>query len=133
IRDGPLGEGSVQRFVDADFSEHYFTLLERPEHVLALQTIGVFDLLANNADRKGGHCLLGEGRIWAIDHGLCFAADLKLRTVIWDFGGLPVPEALLPDIERLVASPPLELLAMLDDDEAEALLKRARRLLARPV
>jgi uncharacterized repeat protein (TIGR03843 family) len=133
VRDGPLGEGSVQRFVDADFSEHYFTLLEDPQHLPALQTIGVFDLLANNADRKGGHCLLGEGRIWAIDHGLCFAAEPKLRTVIWDFGGQPIPEALLPDIERLVESPPLGLMAVLDDDECQALLARAKRVLKRPV
>jgi len=132
VRDGPLGEGSVQRFVDADFSEHYFTLLERDEHLPALQAIAVFDLLANNADRKGGHCLLGEGQIWAIDHGLCFAAEPKLRTVIWDFERQPIPAPLLADVEQLVASPPLDLLALLEDDECEALLARARRVLARP-
>ena len=73
LRDGPLGEGSLQLFVPADFEQHYFTLLERPEHHDALQAICLFDLLANNADRKSGHCLLGRGRpLWAIDHGLAF-------------------------------------------------------------
>jgi uncharacterized repeat protein (TIGR03843 family) len=132
VRDGPLGEGSVQRFVDADFSEHYFTLLEEPQHLDALRRIGVFDLLANNADRKGGHCLLAEDQVWAIDHGLCFHADPKLRTVIWDFGGQRIADPLLDDVTVFVESPPLELLAVLDDDEAEALLARARRVLKRP-
>ena len=71
--DGPLGEGSMQRFVDADFSQHYFTLLEQGDLGDALRTIATFDLVANNADRKSGHCLLDDdGRIWGIDHGLCF-------------------------------------------------------------
>ena len=132
VRDGPLGEGSLQRFVDADFAEHYFTLLEVPAHHGALKAIGTFDLLANNADRKGGHCLLAEGQVWAIDHGLCFHAEPKLRTVIWDFGGEPIPAPLVDDVARLRDSPPLELLAVLDDDEAEAFLARCGRVLARP-
>ena len=76
VRDGPLGTGSLQRFVPADFQQHYFTLLERPEQHDALKATCTFDLVANNADRKGGHCLLGEdGRLWSVDHGLCFHAD----------------------------------------------------------
>ena len=68
-------------------------------HHDALRAICAFDLLANNTDRKSGHCLLGEdGRIWAIDHGLCFHAEPKLRTVIWEFGGEPVPDELLADV-----------------------------------
>jgi len=67
-RDGPLGPGSLQRFVEADFSEHYFTLLERPEHHDGLKAICALDLLLNNGDRKSGHCLVGpDGRLWAID------------------------------------------------------------------
>ena len=93
LRDGPLGEGSVQRFVDADFSEHYFTLLEDERHDDAFRRLCAFDLVANNTDRKGGHCLLDEdGRIWAIDNGLCFHDEFKVRTVIWDFAGEPLPE-----------------------------------------
>ena len=51
-----------------------------------------FDVVANNADRKSGHVLLGDGgRLWGIDHGLCFHRQPKLRTVIWDFADEPVP------------------------------------------
>ena len=133
VRDGPLGEGSLQRFVDADFAEHYFTLLEQPRWRDELLRIAVFDVLANNADRKGGHCLLAEGRIWGIDHGLCFHASPKLRTVVWDFAGETVPAALVDDVARLAASPPDDLLAVLDEDEAAALCGRAERLARRPV
>jgi uncharacterized repeat protein (TIGR03843 family) len=127
VRDGPLGEGSFQRFVPADFAQHYFTLLEDPAHHDALRAICLFDLVANNADRKGGHCLLAAGRVWAIDNGLCFHAQPKLRTVIWDFGGEPVPPALAADVARLAADPPPPLLALLAPDEAAALCARARR------
>jgi len=126
--DGPLGPGSVQRFVPADFSEHYFTLLEHPEHHRALQTIATFDLLANNADRKSGHCLLGDdGRIWAIDNGLSFHVDPNLRTVIWEFSGHPVPAPVLADIEGLVdgASDVEGLGELLQPDELAALARRA--------
>ena len=100
--DGPFGPGSLQRFVAAHFEEHYFTLLERPELHDALRTMCLFDLIVNNGDRKSGHCLLGEdGRIWGIDHGLCLHEEPKLRTVIWDFAGQPVPAERLDDVARL--------------------------------
>ena len=87
-REGPYGPGSIQLFVDAEFEEHYFTLRERPEHRAALARLCAFDLVANNADRKSGHCLLGrDGRLYAIDNGLCFHVEPKLRTVVWDFVG----------------------------------------------
>lgn len=135
VRDGPLGVGSVQWFVDADFSEHYFTIYEqRPELHDQLRAIAVLDLLANNTDRKGGHCLLGrDGRVHAIDNGLCFAAEPKLRTVIWEFGGQEIPEALMTAVERLAESVPLSVAALLDDDEAEMVMTRAKRLVRRPV
>jgi len=61
--------------------------------------MALFDLIANNTDRKAGHCLRGEdGHIWGIDHGLTFHAQPKLRTVIWDFGGEPIPKELLRDL-----------------------------------
>jgi uncharacterized repeat protein (TIGR03843 family) len=130
--DGPLGPGSFQRFVPADFSEHYYTLLERPAHHDALRTIAAFDLLANNADRKSGHCLLGEdGRVWAIDNGLCFHVVPNLRTVIWEFSGEPIPPGLLADIEQWAgddsALAPLE--ELLDPAEVSALGRRARAVL----
>ncbi len=127
--DGPFGLGSLQRFVDADFEQHYFTLLEEPRHRLALQAIAAFDLVANNADRKGGHCLLdADGHIWGIDHGLCFHVQPKLRTVIWDFSAEPVPRELLDDLKCLASSPPPGLGDLLDEGEVEALRRRAERV-----
>ncbi len=134
VRDGPLGEGSVQRFVPADFRQHYFTLLEDATHHDALRVVCAFDLLANNTDRKSGHCLLGEdGRVWAIDNGLCFHPSPKIRTVIWDFADEPVPPALLPDVERMLDGLPGGLGRLLADDEVAGVRRRAEALLRRPV
>jgi uncharacterized repeat protein (TIGR03843 family) len=137
LREGPYGIGSIQQFVDAKFEEHYFTLLEKPEQHDALRAIGVFDILANNADRKGGHCLVdGDGIVWAIDNGLCFHTEPKLRTVIWDFCGQRIPSELLDDVERVAEAADDELGALpslLDEDELEAVRHRARRLVRRPV
>jgi len=119
-RDGPYGEGSLQEFVHADFSQHYFTLAETPEHRERLARICAFDLVANNADRKSGHCLLGpDGRIWAIDNGLCFNVEPKLRTVIWDFAGDALPDGARADLRRLVKQGlPAALTGLLDDESA---------------
>jgi uncharacterized repeat protein (TIGR03843 family) len=131
VREGPLGAGSLQLFVDADFEQHYFTLREDARHHAALRRICAFDLLANNADRKGGHCLLGpDQQIYAVDNGLTFHTDPKLRTVIWEFGGEAVPEPLLRDVRRLVdAGLPPGVVELLGADERRALLARARALL----
>jgi hypothetical protein len=132
--DGPFGEGSLQRFVPAHFQEHYFTMLERPELHDALKTICLFDLVVNNGDRKSGHCLLGEdGRIWAIDHGLCLHDEPKLRTVIWDFAGQPVPPERVDALARLATSPPPELANLLAPEEIDALTTRAAAVVRRPV
>lgn len=132
--DGPLGVGSFQRFIEADFSEHYFTLMENEEHHDALRVIATFDLLANNADRKSGHCLLEprDNHIWGIDHGLCFNTEPKLRTVMWDFAGEAVPQGLLADVERVAADPPAALGPLLDPPEIDALCARARAVVRRP-
>jgi uncharacterized repeat protein (TIGR03843 family) len=124
--DAPIGPGSLQRFVSADFEQHYFTLLEEPQHRRQLRRIAVFDLVANNADRKSGHCLLApDGHIWAIDHGLCFHADPKLRTVIWDFGGEPLDAEDRDAVARLSLSGlPAVLTDLLGPDETESLLAR---------
>ena len=129
-REGPFGDGSLQQFVPADFEQHYFTLREDPAHHERLKQICLFDLLANNADRKSGHCLLCEGSIYAIDNGLTFHVDPKLRTVIWEFSGEPIPPVWLADVERVVATVPKELGALLDRDEREALVTRVRGLVA---
>jgi len=133
VRDGPLGLGSLQRLVPADFSEHYFTLLERPEHHDALRAICTFDLLVNNADRKGGHCLLDEnGHVWSVDHGLCFHAEPKLRTVMWDFAGEPVPDRLVAAIAHIArGAVPEGLDDVLDGDECAALVRRAAAIVRR--
>jgi uncharacterized repeat protein (TIGR03843 family) len=128
--DAPYGEGSLQAFVDADFRQHYFTLLEDEAHHERLQQICVWDLLANNADRKAGHCLLGsDNAIYAVDNGLCFHAEPKLRTVIWEFGGRPIPDAMLRDVRRLIdRGVPKPLAALLSAEERAALLARAREV-----
>jgi len=84
VRDGPFGEGSVQWFIEANPELHYFTFIEdHPETHDQLRLMAIFDIVANNTDRKGGHVLLdSNGHIWGIDHGVCFSADFKLRTVI---------------------------------------------------
>jgi uncharacterized repeat protein (TIGR03843 family) len=130
VRDGPLGEGSMQRFVEADFEQHYFTLYEDEAHHDALRRICVFDLVANNTDRKSGHCLLGvDGRIWGIDNGLCFHPDPKVRTVIWEFGGEKVPPELLDDVAAAVPKLADGLAPFLDGEEIAAVCSRANRLL----
>jgi uncharacterized repeat protein (TIGR03843 family) len=129
--EGPLGEGSLQKFVPADFEQHYFTLYETGGYQDQLQAMCVFDLLANNTDRKSGHCLLGpDGHIWGIDNGLTFHQEFKLRTVIWEFGGEPIPATLLDDVARLVDEGlPVPLAELLDAFERDAVLTRARAVL----
>lgn len=129
--DSPLGIGSLQWFVEGDVGEHYFTLYaDSPETHHVLMQIAVFDYVANNTDRKSGHVLRGhDGRVWGIDHGLCFSADFKLRTVIWDFAGFPVPRALLNDITPLATAVPPLVAELLDDAEVTSLQRRVQRLL----
>jgi uncharacterized repeat protein (TIGR03843 family) len=136
LRDGPLGVGAVQRFVDHDPDEHFFTL--RDEHEDRFREFAVYDVLVNNTDRKGGHCLhdLVNDLIVGIDHGLTFHEDWKLRTVIWDFAGERLPGAAVDDVCRVVAdleSGPLgeRMAALLDADEIDAVLRRAQALLHR--
>jgi len=153
LRDGPLGPGSVQAYVDHDPTEHYFTLSAAGNRGLresdlfevrggyprmhagaesfdgVFRLLAAFDVVANNADRKGGHCLLGDdGTIWAIDNGLCFNAEPKLRTVLWDFAGEPLGPA-VTGLERVRGALPLDPFgALLGADEKEALAARLRRL-----
>jgi uncharacterized repeat protein (TIGR03843 family) len=131
-RDGPYGDGSLQEFVHAKFEHHYFTLVEEAIHHDRLRRLCAFDVVANNADRKSGHCLLGpDDRVYAIDNGLCFNVEPKLRTVIWEFAGEPLPDDVLHDLRRLVKSGvPKTLCALLERDEQAALLARVRALLA---
>jgi uncharacterized repeat protein (TIGR03843 family) len=129
----PFGVGSLQRFVPFDVDAHYFTLIEDAERHEALRTICCFDLLANSADRKGGHCLAGDdGRLWAVDNGLTFHDEPKLRTVIWDFAGDRIPDPLLTDVLRLAdGGPPAGLAELLSSCECEALVERAAQVVTR--
>lgn len=128
VAEGPFGEGSVQAFVNADFDEHYFTLFDDGIGIEDLQQLCLLDLIANNTDRKSGHCLLaGDGHIYGIDHGLAFHQQWKLRTVLWDFVDDPIPAAMLDDVTALVESGlPEDLAALLSPLEADAALVRAR-------
>jgi uncharacterized repeat protein (TIGR03843 family) len=134
LRDGPLGDGAVQRFVDHDPDEHYFTLLEHHED--RFRRFAYFDVLANNTDRKGGHCLHDQVNdvVVGIDHGLTFHTAWKLRTVIWDFAGERVDAGAADDVCRVVreldGGPLLDRLApLLSPDELDAIDVRANHLL----
>lgn len=129
--DGPLGIGSLQLFVPAIFDEHYFTLLDREELHGAFKEICAFDLVANNTDRKAGHVLIDEDDgLWAIDNSLCFHQEFKVRTVIWDFAGDDLSEAVENGLEQLLDDGlPDALAELLDPFERDAVLTRARMLL----
>lgn len=136
--DGPFGAGSLQLRVQHDPEQHYFTFDAATK--ARLRPAAAFDLIVNNADRKGGHILLdGDRKLWLIDHGICFHEEYKLRTVIWDFAGEPLPAGLLADIGRLAAAlrPGGEfetlLGAYLSQTELAALQGRVATLLADPV
>lgn len=134
LRDGPLGEGAVQRFVEHDPDEHYFTLLA--DHEDRFREFAWFDVIANNTDRKGGHCLYDEANavVVGIDHGLTLHPVWKLRTVIWEFAGERLPAEAAADVCRVLAELDGGALAarmaeLLAPAELEALTYRAQVLL----
>jgi hypothetical protein len=127
--DGPYGPGAVQLWIETVRGEHFFTMRERGGY--DFRDIVAFDWLTNNADRRGGHCLLGaDGRVWSIDHGLTFNAMPRMRSVIWEYVGEPLPDEICRGIESLLLAidapfdEVAELIALLD-----ALERRARDLL----
>jgi len=133
IRDGPYGIGSVQQFVEHDPKQNYYTLQDGCAD--QLRVIACFDLVANSTDRKANHLLMGDsGKIWSIDHGLTFHAEMKVRTVIWDFSSEPIPAPLLDSLtelrERLdspvdsLPSQLKELVTLLPEEEVEGLRRR---------
>jgi hypothetical protein len=133
--DGPYGAGSLQLRVDHDSNLHYFNFDEATRQ--RLRPAALFDLLVNNADRKGGHILLDKaGKIWLIDHGVCFHTEPKLRTVVWDFVGEPIPEDLLDDIRAFASGLDakselrMQLAAYLSEEEIGAMQTRAKELLS---
>lgn len=135
---GPMGPGAAQRYLetDPDFDPRRWFEEGTDPH---LWPVAVFDLVSNNADRKLGHMLTGSrsGRLFVIDHGLTFHHQDKLRTVLWGFAGLPLPEECLGALEKLqsaltggFADRAAELLC---PEEVEALRRRTGRLLDDPV
>ena len=136
LREGPRGIGSLQLFVDHDPEDHYFTF--NKSMFPQLKRMAALDAIANNADRKGGHCLPDpSGRLWGIDHGLTFNRAPKLRTVIWDFAGKPIPEELLYDIQAFcqrIDNPTDDLTRslgeLLQESEMRSLRKRVKRLIS---
>ncbi len=118
--DGPYGAGAIQQYIEYDPEYHYFNFSDDDKQ--RLKPVVLFDLLVNNADRKGGHVFFEHGthKLFAIDHGICFHEDDKLRTVLWDFAGqkipddllarLSLPSSLLTDLERYLTPREIEAL-----------------------
>lgn len=136
LRRGPHGVGSVQLFVHAQDEMHYFAIQDEEAYREDLERLATFDVLVNNADRKAGHCLIdSEGRLWAIDNALTFHTEPKLRTVIWDFAGQPLPRGIQGDLTKfetaLTAGAPLicALERLLSAPETAALRRRLRNLI----
>jgi hypothetical protein len=99
---GPHGKGALQLFIDAD-RRHFLEQQTTRREIWA--QVALFDVIVNNADRKSGHCLFdADDEVWVIDHGLTFHVDQKLRTVIWDFSGEPLPSELCGDVERALVT-----------------------------
>ncbi len=136
LRDGPAGVGALQRFVEHDPEEHFFTLRERFDAVF--RRFALFDVVINNADRKSGHCLRdGSDRVWGIDHGLSFHCAVKLRTVIWDYEGHSIAPADLEALgqlgARLGGNLGRELTVLLSGAERQAVEDRLEWLLTQQV
>lgn len=133
LSDGPFGIGSVQRFIEEDPQSDPRPLLDGPTP--ALWDIAVIDLVINNADRKLGHILIerGTGALWAIDNGLSFHHEPKLRTLLWGFGGQSIPSALITAVETLDSHLQRHLSQrveeLLSQSEAQALRNRVNQIL----
>jgi uncharacterized repeat protein (TIGR03843 family) len=135
LRDeAPLGAGSFQLFIEHDPDLHYLTLMQ--QRLDDFRVFAALDVVVNNADRKAGHVLQdAEGRVWAVDHGLTFNVEPKLRTVIWQFAEEPLGDALRSDLDRLGAALARpgglgdELAELLSPEESAATLARVETLL----
>ncbi len=126
--DAPFGAGSLQWWVADNDHDHYFTLRDREEFAPWFQKLAAFDVVANNADRKAGHVLFDDRRLWAIDNGLCFHEQDKLRTVIWEYAGSPVDEELLVRLDRFASGELGELTKWLTPSEVALAQLRAQGL-----
>ena len=136
LRIGSRGLGSVQFFIEHDREAHYFSAAEDARYADTFRRLALFDFVVNNADRKSGHCLIGvDGRVWAIDHGICFHVEHKLRTVIWEFSCEIIEDVYLADLaalrRELAADSELRqsLASLLSQAEFSAMRKRVEQLL----
>ncbi len=121
----PLGIGSLQLFIPHNPRVHLRLLARQRSHERTIHRLVAFDYLVNNADRKSGHCLQDANRrIWAIDHGICFHEEEKLRTVLWDLCGQP----LAADVIHLLTA--LQQHIQQPQTEAESLLHALHHLLS---
>ncbi|HMB22902.1 MAG: SCO1664 family protein [Chloroflexota bacterium] len=129
-QDGPYGAGSLQQLIEYDPEYHYFSFSDEDRQLL--KPIALFDLLCNNADRKGSHILFEKDthKLYAIDHGICFHEDNKLRTVLWDFAGQKIPADLLAHLSGIKSLLP-SLEPYLSPRELSALCARAEGILKR--
>ncbi|WP_404321058.1 SCO1664 family protein [Arthrobacter luteolus] len=158
LRDGPLGEGMVQLWQDADPEQDAVDLVplgEVPESgfklvlegedqagqilalihedTAALRRMAVFDVVVNNADRKGNHVLaMPGGHRYGVDHGVTLHAEHKLRTVLWGWIGESLSSEELAGIDRVLAGLDGDLgeklAELLTAEEVEALASRCARL-----
>ncbi len=150
---GPLGLGSVQRWVEpeedglvdvirpADLRADQMPIVsgvdadEQPVLVVhaaddRLRRLALFDVLANNADRKGGHIIGHGGRVYGVDHGVCFHVEHKLRTILWGWAGEPLSDAERDLVTAARTSAPDALEVLDSAAEVEATVRRADALLA---
>ncbi|MDX1413125.1 MAG: SCO1664 family protein [Candidatus Promineifilaceae bacterium] len=149
LRGAEHGLGSIQLFIEHDPNQHYFTFEGQPDFRRALQQLVLFDVVINNADRKGGHVIIEmleqdrdesdiieQNRLWGIDHGISFHHEYKLRTVIWEFAGKAIPRPLIADlaqlrsvVEHTDSDLHQELRLLLDREEIAAFNRRINRVI----
>jgi uncharacterized repeat protein (TIGR03843 family) len=157
MRDGPFGTGMCQAWIDIDDCElvdvvpyastpdgflHVLDAEDRRGQAVSLvhadlvdlQRMALFDIIVNNADRKGGHVLSTPSHIYGVDHGVCFHVEHKLRTVLWGWAGEPIPDALLGELDMLrerfaAGALAAELADLVRPDEISTTGRRLERLL----
>jgi hypothetical protein len=129
LREGPAGLGALQLFIEED-EEADVRELPRT-HPDELRALSLFDAVINNADRKAGHLIVDRsGKLWGVDHGVCFNEDPKLRTVLWVYEGKTIPKRLLDDLETFSRGGADGLRDLLSRSEIDALCERIATLLA---
>lgn len=133
LRDGPFGTGMAQLWIDGDDTVDLVRLARADDP--ALRRMAVLDAVLNNADRKGGHLIpMPDGHVYGVDHGVCFAVDPKLRTVLWGWAGQPLTDDAVDTLSdlraRLAGALGDELRELLTAEEVVATEARVDELLS---